>query len=63
MKPEVDPKLLADPVFRRVLADSLAIQDRFSPEPVFAKTGKGHLKSEGVQPLRKIQAADKKRKD
>ncbi len=39
-KPEIDPNLLNDPVFQRVLADSLAIQDRFSAEPVYRKTGK-----------------------
>jgi len=63
MKPEIDPKLLADPVFQRVLADSLAIQDRFAAEPVFARTGQGVLKSEGVQPLQKLKEADQKRKD
>ena len=63
MKPEIDPKLLADPVFQRVLADSLAIQDRFAAEPVFARTGQGVLKSEGVQPLQKLKAADQKRED
>jgi hypothetical protein len=57
MKPEIDPKLLNDPVFQRVLADSLAIQDRFSAEPVYAKTGKGSLKSEGVKPLQEIKEA------
>jgi len=55
MTPEIDPKLLEDPVFQRVLADSLAIQDRFSAEPVYARTGKGFLKSEGVQPLQEIK--------
>jgi len=44
----VDPKLLEDPLFRRVMADALAIQDRFAAEPVYGKTGKGYLKSEGV---------------
>ena len=57
MKPEIDPKLLADPVFRRVLADSLDIQDRFSAEPVYARTGTGFLKSEGVQPMQEIKRA------
>ncbi len=61
MKPEIDPKLLNDPVFKRVLEDSLAIQDRFSAEPVYAKTGKGSLKSEGVKPLQKIKDARKSR--
>lgn len=60
MKPEIDPKLLEDPVFRRVLADSLAIQDRFSAEPVFGPTGKGFLKSEGVQPLQDLKADEEK---
>ncbi len=51
MDPAIDPKLLEDPIFRRVLADSLSILDRFSAEPVFARTGKGFLKSEGVEGL------------
>ena len=59
MKPEIDPKLLNDPVFQRVLEDSLAMQDRFSAEPVYAKTGKGSLKSEGVKALQQIKAARK----
>jgi hypothetical protein len=60
--PEIDPKLLNDPVFQRVLADSLAIQDRFSVEPVYRKTGKGSLKSEGVSELQKLKDAAKTRK-
>lgn len=47
--PGVDPKLLRDPLFRRVLEDALAIQDRFSAEPVYARTGKGYLKPTGVE--------------
>jgi hypothetical protein len=49
--PEIDPKLLENPVFQRVMADALAIQHRFIAEPVYAKTGKGYLKSEGVEEL------------
>ena len=41
-------KLREDPVFQRVLADGLAIQDRFAAEPVYGQTGKGKLKSTGV---------------
>lgn len=52
----VDPKLLNDPAFQRVLADALAIQERFAAEPVYAKTGKGFLKSAGVAELKKIKA-------
>jgi hypothetical protein len=59
MKPDIDPKLLNDPVFQRVLADGLAIQDRFKAEPLYAKTGKGYLKSVGVGEL---QAAKRKMK-
>jgi hypothetical protein len=53
----IDPKLLNDPAFQRVLADALAIQDRFAAEPVYAKTGKGFLKSAGVDELKQIKAA------
>ena len=59
MKPEIDPKLLNDPRFCRVLEDALAIQDRFSAEPVYARTGKGSLKSEGVAELRKLKEKSK----
>ena len=55
----IDPKLLNDPLFQRVLADALAIQDRFAAEPVYAKTGKGSLKSAGVAELQQIKAAQK----
>jgi hypothetical protein len=40
-----------------VLEDALAIQDRFAAEPVYAKTGKGYLKSAGVAELKEIKAA------
>ena len=59
MEPTIDPKLLEDPVFQRVLKDALAIQDRFTAEPVYAKTGKGFLKSEGVEELQRIKAETK----
>lgn len=62
MDGSIDPKLLADPVFQRVMRDALAIQDRFAAEPVYAKTGKGHLKSQGVDELKKIKKATKTRK-
>lgn len=63
MKPEVDPKLLADPVFRELMAEGLAMQDRFAAEPVYARTGKGHLKSAGVAELQRLrkQAASRPR--
>jgi hypothetical protein len=42
---------------REAVKDALRIQNRFVAEPVFAKTGKGHLKSEGVETLRKIKSS------
>ena len=51
----MDPKLLEDPVFKRVMEDALAIQHRFAAEPVYAKTGKGYLKSEGVEELQRLK--------
>jgi hypothetical protein len=56
---KADPNQLEDPVFQRVLADALSIQDRFSAEPVYAKTGKGSLKSGGVLELQKIKSRTK----
>ena len=53
--PGVDPELLKDPVFRRVLEDALSIQDRFSAEPVYARTGKGYLKSAGVEEIKEAR--------
>ena len=51
---------MRDPVFQRVLKDGLTIQDRFSAEPVYGRTGKGHLKPTGVEELRTIRAKEKR---
>lgn len=40
---------------KRVMKDALKIQDRFAAEPVLARTGKGFLKSEGVETLQRIK--------
>ena len=61
MKPAIDPKLLKNPIFQRLMAEGLAIQDRFAAEPIYAKTGKGYLKSAGVEELKKIKEAQKKK--
>ena len=42
---------------RAAMRDALCIQDRFVPEPLFAKTGRGYLKSEGVSTLQKIKSS------
>jgi hypothetical protein len=39
------------------MAEGLAIQDRFAAEPVYAKTGKGFLKSTGVAELNEAKKA------
>ncbi len=50
--PENVKQLAVDPVVARLLEDGLAIQDRFIPEPMLKTTGKGHLKSRGVEGLK-----------
>lgn len=39
------------PLAQAILREGLLIQDRFSSKPVYAKTGKGSLKSSGVSEL------------
>lgn len=58
--PAIDHKFLQDPVFQRVMADALAIQDRFAAEPIYAKTGKGYLKSVGVEELKLLKKQSSK---
>ena len=52
---KIDPKFREDSLFLALAAEGLAIQDRFSAEPVYARTGKGYLKSAGVEELRQIK--------
>ena len=52
----IDPKLLEDPLFKELVAEELRIQHRFSAEPVYARSGKGYLKSEGVASEEELQA-------
>jgi hypothetical protein len=49
-----------NPLFLEVMAEALAIQDRFAAEPVYAKTGKGYLKSVGVSEIQKAKDQAKK---
>ena len=39
------------------MREALRIQDRFVAEPLFARTGRGYLKGEGVSTLNKIKAS------
>jgi hypothetical protein len=54
-KPKPRPSFENDPLFLEVMAEALAIQDRFSAEPIYARTGKGHLKSVGVEELKELK--------
>jgi hypothetical protein len=38
------------------MREALRIQDRFVAEPLFAKTGRGYLKSEGVSTMQRIKS-------
>jgi hypothetical protein len=64
----MDKKTLApeafanDPLAQAILKEGLLIQDRFSAEPIYAKTGKGYLKSVGVEEFASIKKASKKAK-
>lgn len=60
MKPVIPEQFANDPLFLSVMKDALAIQDRFAAEPVYAKTGKGFLRSAGVEEIK--QAKDNKKK-
>lgn len=57
MRPVIDPKILENPLFIELMEEGLAIQDRFSAEPIYARTGKGYLKPTGVVDLEKIKQA------
>jgi hypothetical protein len=59
MEKVLDPKLANDPVFLRVMRDALSIQDRFSAEPVYARTGKGFLRSTGIREIARVKASRK----
>ncbi len=47
---------------KEAIKQGLRMQHRFVAEPVLARTGKGFLKSEGVETLQRIKASLKKRK-
>ena len=48
-----------DPLFLEVMAEALAIQDRFAAEPIYARTGKGYLKSVGVEEFQALKRGQK----
>ena len=51
-----------NPLAQAILREGLAIQDRFKAEPVYARTGKGYLRSVGVREIEEAKKeAGKKR--
>lgn len=57
-KPHQD--FINNPLAQAILREGLKIQDRFSAEPVYAKTGKGHLKSVGVEEIAAAKEVSRK---
>jgi hypothetical protein len=48
------------PLAQAILREGRLIQDRFAAERVYAKTGKGYLKSVGVGEIAEAKKASKK---
>jgi hypothetical protein len=46
-----------NPLAQAILREGLLIQNRFSAAPVYSKTGKGYLKSVGVEEIAAIKKA------
>jgi hypothetical protein len=60
-KPKPGSPFENDPLAQAILREGLAIQDRFSAAPIYARTGKGYLKSEGVEEIARIKKEAKTR--
>lgn len=43
-----------------LVADGLAIQDQFRPEPLYQQTGKGHYASDTVEEIRRAKESKPK---
>ena len=50
-KAQVPREFENNPLAQAILREGLAIQDRFAAEPVYARTGKGYLRSVGVEEI------------
>jgi hypothetical protein len=62
MNEALKAKYANNPLAQEILKEGLAIQDRFSPEPVYAKTGKGYLRSVGVEEIKEAKRQAKTRR-
>jgi hypothetical protein len=49
-----------NPLAQAILREGLEIQDRFSAEPIYAKTGKGFLRSGGVGELVELKRSQER---
>lgn len=49
-----------NPLAQAILREGRLIQDRFAAEPVYAKTGKGYLKSMGVGEIAEAKKPSKR---
>ncbi len=48
-----------NPLAQAILKEGKEIQDRFSAKPIYARTGKGFLKSAGVEEMRAAKDSEK----
>ena len=62
-KTGIDPKLLEDPLFQELMEEGPAMQERFSAEPGYARTGQGYLKSAGVEEISRVKEEQEDRKE
>ena len=49
-----------NPLAQAILREGRLIQERFAAEPIYAKTGKGYLKSVGVEEIAQAKKVSKK---
>lgn len=49
-----------DPLIRSIVREGIAIQHRFRAKPFLSRYGRGWLKSEGVAPLRRVKARQRR---
>jgi hypothetical protein len=61
-KPKPGSPFENNPLAKEILREGLAIQDRFSAAPVYARTGKGYLKSVGVEEIARAKRSARKSK-
>lgn len=61
-KPPSGNQFENDPLAQAILHEGLKIQDRFAAAPVYATTGKGYLKSVGIEEIAEAKHSPRKEK-